>query len=206
MTSSLAALNPLAYQELYTLLRQKSFKTGNFTLASGKKSSWYLDCRVTALSGRGSYLIGQLLYVLLQNQPKTQPIDSVGGMVLGAAPLVTAVTSYSAQQGQPLEGFLVRKEAKNYGGGKQIEGNLHPWMRVVLLEDVVTTGGSTQRAIEAIQTSYPSVQIAGVLALVDRNAGGAETFSRLGIPYQALYSVQAFLQECASASPGPGLE
>ena len=180
-----------AKTELFSLLQSLSFKRGHFVLASGKTSDWYLDCRVTALSARGSLLIGQLFHEKLRDLH----IDAVGGMVLGAAPLVTSVTTQSAAMGDPIEGFLVRKEPKGHGGEQQIEGNLKPWMRIALVEDVVTSGGSTLKAIDAIQRHYPSVEIVKVLSLVDREAGGAERFTQRGIPFESLYSVRAFLQE-----------
>ena len=148
---------------------------------------------MTALSGEGSRLIGEVLYGVMQGLPR--PASSVGGMVLGAAPLVTSITAYSAMVGHPLDGFLVRKEAKTHGGGKQIEGHLHPYSRIVLVEDVVTTGGSTLKAIEAIQDPHPHVDIIAVLALVDRNAGASERFLQRGIPLHTLYGIDAFLQE-----------
>lgn len=148
---------------------------------------------MTALSGEGSRLIGEVLYGVMQGLPR--PASSVGGMVLGAAPLVTSITAYSAMVGHPLDGFLVRKEAKTHGGGKQIEGHLHPYSRIVLVEDVVTTGGSTLKAIEAIQAQHPHVDIIAVLALVDRNAGASERFLQRGIPLHTLYGIDAFLQE-----------
>ena len=182
-----------AHAELFTLLQQYSFKRGDFTLASGAKSTWYLDCRVTALHGRGSLLIGQLFTNAIENLPNGTTVQAVGGMALGAAPLVSAVTVASAMAGNPVNGFLVRKEAKLYGGGKQIEGNLPVSGNIILVEDVVTTGGSTIKAINAIKQQAPHLQIVGVLALVDRNAGGAEKFKALQIPFHALYNVQAFL-------------
>jgi orotate phosphoribosyltransferase len=182
-----------AQAELFTILQQRSFKTGNFILASGASSSWYLDCRTTALSGRGSLLVGELFAHTIQHQ-LPQAIQAVGGMVLGAAPLVSAVTVSSAFAGLPIDGFLVRKAAKQYGGGKQIEGNLPTAGNIVLVEDVVTTGGSTLKAIEAIKRQTPHLNIIAVLALVDRNAGGAERFAALGIPLYTLYSVDAFLK------------
>jgi len=152
-----------------------------------------MDCRMTALSGEGSWLIGQLFYHALQQLER--PISAVGGMVLGAAPLVTSVTAYSAFVGQPIDGFLVRKEAKAHGGNKQIEGHLHPYSRVVLVEDVVTTGGSTLKAIAAIRQQYPHVDVVGVLALVDRHAGARERFLQQGVPLHTLFGIDAFLQE-----------
>lgn len=183
-----------AQAELFTILQQRSFKTGNFILASGAASTWYLDCRTTALSGRGSLLIGELFtHVIQYKLPQT--VQAVGGMVLGAAPLVSAVTVSSAMAGLPVDGFLVRKAAKQYGGGKQIEGNLPAAGNIVLVEDVVTTGGSTLKAIEAIKRQAPQLTVVGVLALVDRNAGGAAKFAELGIPLHTLYSVDAFLKD-----------
>jgi orotate phosphoribosyltransferase len=181
------------HKRLFARLKALSFRQGQFILASGQSSNYYMDCRLTALDGEGSYLIGQLLGAL--TLACDTPIDAVGGMALGAAPLVTAVTCNLAAQGQSVQGILVRKEAKTYGGGKQIEGNLAPWMRLLLLEDVVTTGGSTQKAANVLKAQHPSLQLAGVFALVDRQAGGEATFRRLALPYHWLYSVQAFLAE-----------
>lgn len=178
---------------LFDLLKSLSFKRGQFTLASGKTSSWYMDCRMSALSGEGSWLIGQLFYHALQYLER--PVSTVGGMVLGAAPLVTSVTAYSAFVGQPIDGFLVRKEAKAHGGNKQIEGHLNPYSRVVLVEDVVTTGGSTLKAIAAIRQQFPHVDVVGVLALVDRHAGARERFLQQGVPLHTLFGIDAFLQE-----------
>ncbi|MBY0402761.1 MAG: orotate phosphoribosyltransferase [Cyanobacteria bacterium] len=176
-------------KELFQLLNTLSLKRGHFVLASGKTSPYYLDCRLTTLSARGSYLVGQLLY------DKIQPLnlDSVGGMSLGADPIVSAITYCSASQGDALNGFLVRKEAKAHGAGNQIEGHIAPWMRIALVEDVVTTGGSTLKAIEAIRRVYPTVQIVKIFSLVNRNQGGDEAFAQLKIPYESLYNVQEFL-------------
>jgi orotate phosphoribosyltransferase len=177
--------------ELFHIIKTLSFKRGDFILASGQRSDYYVDCRLSTLDGRGAYLIGHLLHDLL----KDEHIDAVGGMTLGADPVVSSIIYRSAEVGKPLAGFIVRKEAKGHGAGRQIEGHLAPWMRVVLVEDVVTTGGSTLKAIEAIRRTFPSVKIAKVLAIIDRNAGGKEAFTRLGLPFQALFDVQAFLTE-----------
>lgn len=179
------------HNELFQIIKRLSFKRGDFLLASGQRSSYYVDCRLSTLDGRGAYLIGHLLYDRL----RPFHADAVGGMTLGADPIISSILYRSAEGGQPLAGFIVRKEAKAHGAGNQIEGHLAPWMRVVLVEDVVTTGGSTLKAIEAIRRAHPSVEIVGVLAIIDRNAGGAEAFRNLGIPFQALYNVQAFLEE-----------
>ncbi len=178
-------------EELFTLIQTLSFQKGDFLLASGKRSKYYIDCRKTTLSARGAYLIGHLLY------EKIRPlhIDAVGGMSMGADPIVTAISYRSAEVGQSVEGFLIRKEAKGHGMGRQVEGHLKPWMRVVLVEDVVTTGSSTIKAIQAVKTTCPSARIVQIVSLVDRESGGKEAFTQLGIPYQSLYSVREFLQE-----------
>ena len=177
--------------ELFQIVKRLSFKTGDFVLASGKRSNYYVDCRMSTLDGRGAFLIGHLFHELLE----TLNVDAVGGMTLGADPMISSVIYRSAEVGRPISGFIVRKEAKGHGAARQIEGHIAPWMRVALVEDVVTTGGSTLKAIEAIQMAYPTVQIVQILSIIDRNAGGAEAFSRLQIPFQALYDVQAFLAE-----------
>jgi orotate phosphoribosyltransferase len=176
-------------EELFHLVKRLSFKTGDFILASGQRSNYYVDCRLSTLDGRGAYLIGHLMHELLENLN----IDAVGGMTLGADPMISSVIYRSAAVGHPIPGFIVRKEAKGHGAARQIEGHIAPWMRVALVEDVVTTGGSTLKAIEAIQKAYPTVQIVQILSIIDRNAGGAEAFSRLQIPFQALYNVKEFL-------------
>jgi len=175
--------------ELLALLKQLSFRTGNFTLASGKQSSFYLDCRLTTLDAQGSYLLGQLLYERI----KPLHVDAVGGMALGAVPLVSGVLYQSALEGRALSGFVVRKEVKGHGTARQIEGHLRPWMRIALVEDVATTGGSTIQAIELIRKTYPQIDIAKVIAIVDRKAGAPERFQALGVPFEALYSIDAFL-------------
>lgn len=180
-------------QELFELMKELSFKKGDFTLASGKKSNFYMDCRMTTLHGRGSYLIGRLLYDRIQELPTA--VDVVGGMSMGADPMVSAVICRAAEMGQLINGFLVRKEAKGHGTGRQVEGYMQPWMRVVVLEDVVTTGGSAVKAIEAIRREAPQAEVVSVLSLVDRCEGGADVFKKMGIPYQTLFGIDAFLRE-----------
>lgn len=140
-------------RRLARLLVEKSYREGDFLLASGRRSDYYFDCRVTALHAEGSWLIGSLFNDLL----KDVDLRGVGGMTLGADPLVSATTVISHQQGRPLHGLLVRKEAKGHGTGQFVEGlgNFRPGDRVALLEDVVTTGGSLLKACERIRDAGP---------------------------------------------------
>ncbi|MFM7469262.1 MAG: orotate phosphoribosyltransferase [Vampirovibrionales bacterium] len=178
-------------QALFDLLKTLSFKRGHFTLASGQQASFYMDCRLTLMDGMGSLLAGKVLY----DKVSSLNPDAIGGVVLGAAPMVSSVLSQSAMAGEPLKGFLIRKEAKKHGAGNLIEGPIEPWMRVVLLEDVVTTGGSTLFGIRELRKKYPGIEIAGVIALVDRQAGAKEAFEAEGVPLHALYTIDAFLAE-----------
>ena len=176
-------------QRLFELLKEYSFKKGDFVLASGKRSNFYLDCRMTTLHSEGSKLIGKLMAEKLRDDH----LDAVGGMTMGADPIVSAITVQSELAGQGINGFLVRKESKGHGTGKQVEGHLEPWMRVALVEDVATTGGSTLKAIKAVRNACPSVQIVKVMAIVDREAGAKEAFASVGVPFEVLYSIQEFL-------------
>lgn len=182
-------VDPVKRQQLFKLLQQHSFKTGQFVLASGKTSNYYMDCRMTTLHAKGAALIGELLY----QQLEPYHIDAVGGVVLGAAPMVTAVSTASVSHNNTINGFLVRKESKGHGTGQQIEGHLAPWMRVALIEDVVTSGGSLIKGIKAVQQAYPNVEIVKVISIVDRNAGGKEAIEALGISFDSLYNVDEFL-------------
>ncbi|MEB3286781.1 MAG: orotate phosphoribosyltransferase [Vampirovibrionales bacterium] len=178
-------------QKLFELLKTLSFQKGEFILASGKTSNFYMDCRMTTLSGQGSYLIGKLLYERIA----TLHVDAVGGMSMGADPIVSSVIYRAAEMGQSLNGFLIRKEPKGHGRTRQVEGHLDSWMRVVLLEDVVTTAGSTVKAIEAVRAVSPEIEIVKVLSLVDRGEGGGDRINQLGIQYEALFEIDAFLRD-----------
>lgn len=172
---------------LLQLLKKLSYREGDFVLASGERSSVYLDCRTTALHPEGLRLLGERLY----EAARVYQPDSVGGMAVGAVPLVSAVLMAAAERGQQQpRGFFMRKAAKGYGLGRQFEGHLESWMRVVLLEDVITTGQSTRQVIDAISAHYPSIKIAAVLAIVNRR--GDNPYADLGIPCQALYQLSDF--------------
>ena len=123
---------------LVTLVREKALKFGDFTLASGKKASFYLDCRRITLDSRGANLIAEGILELLGDQLP----DALGGMAIGADPITAAVITVAGQQNRPLKGFIVRKEAKAHGKGRDVEGPVQPGDTAMIVEDVVTTGAS----------------------------------------------------------------
>lgn len=167
---------------LITLLAERSTKRGQFTLASGKQSKYYVDARLTTMSPEGLSVIGPLgLSTLRQSGWE---VDAVGGLTLGADPISYAISYASARSDRPLRAFTVRKEVKSHGTGKTIEGPFKEGDRVVVIEDVITTGGSALRAIEAVRAANGIV--AGVLALVDREEGGRQAIEGTGVPVISL--------------------
>jgi orotate phosphoribosyltransferase len=158
-------------QELKELLRQKSLVIGEIVLSSGQKSNYYLDCKLTTLNPKGAYLTGQVILELLRS--KGIKADAIGGMSIGADPLVSAVAVVSHMEGRPLPGFLVRKEPKKHGRMKQIEGIDKNAKNVVIVDEVCTTGKSTQEAVNAaVSEGY---NVVAVVSLVDRQEGGSES-------------------------------
>ena len=161
-------------ERLRHLLRQHSLTFGDFELASGKRSSFYFDSKKTTLLAEGSYLAAVEILVTLRE--RGIDADAIGGMTLGADPLVCPVAALSHTSEHPMRAFLVRKETKPHGTARRIEGSLFPDARVVVVDDVVTTGGSTLRAIEAVEAE--GCRVVAVLCLVDREEGGGESLSR----------------------------
>ena len=181
---------------LTTLLATRSAKRGDFVLASGRRSSLYVDCRLTTMSPEGQLLIGRAGLAALR--ATGWPVDSVGGLTLGADPIAYAIAHASALAeeagtGTMVRAFTVRKEAKVHGTGKLIEGPFHPTDRVVVVEDVITTGGSALKAVEAVRAAGATVL--GVLALVDREEGGREALEAAGLQVRALVPATALLAE-----------
>ena len=164
------------YSGLITLLAQRSAKRGHFKLASGKESDFYIDARLTTMSPEGLALIGPLGLAALRETG--WEIDAIGGLTLGADPISYAISYASAASDHPLRAFTVRKEPKAHGTGKLLEGPIVEGDRVVIVEDVITTGGSALRAIEAVRSAKATV--AGVLALVDREEGGRQAIEKAG--------------------------
>lgn len=165
-------------EQLIKLLAERSTKRGRFTLASGKQSEYYIDARLTTMSPEGLSLIGRIALSRLRASGWT--VDSVGGLTLGADPISYAISYASAESPQPLRAFTVRKEPKAHGTGKTIEGPFRSKDRVAVIEDVITTGGSALRAIEAVRAE--SGTVLGVLALVDREEGGRQAIEATGVP------------------------
>ncbi len=161
-------------KRLLALLKEHSLMFGDFTLASGRKSNFYFDSKKTTLRPEGAYLVAaEMLQVLSEKRINA---DAVGGLTLGADPIVCPIAALSHTIGSPLRAFIVRKEAKEHGTTRQIEGDLEPASRVVVVDDVVTTGGSTLKAIEAAEGA--GHEVVAVLCIVDREQGGAEALSR----------------------------
>ena len=173
------------WMRLRDLLRERSYQRRRVVLTSGKESDFYIDGKLTSLHPEGAYLIGRLFLKALQSDGP--PVEAVGGMTLGADPLVTAVTIVSHIEGAPLPGFIIRKEPKGHGTKRWIEGaeNISKGTPVALLEDVVTTGGTTLRAIE--RATSEGFEVARVLALVDREEGGFERLNEAGFRLEPLF-------------------
>ena len=173
--------------ELLQILLKKSIKTGHFILASGKESDLYCDCRVTTLDARGANLIGEVGWELVKDEilSRFPEVKAIGGMTMGADPISLAIGMYSAAD-KPLGIFTVRKEPKDHGRGKRIEGNFNAGEQVIVVDDVITTGGSTIKAIDAIEAEGGKVVAA--LVLVDREEGGREAIEGRGVPVYALYT------------------
>ena len=175
-------------QELLDFIRENSLKFGDFILASGKKASYYLDCKQTTLDARGLTLVGEGILDLLLNDPELP--DAVGGMSIGADPITAAILTAAGARDLKLKGFLVRKESKGHGTNKYIEGPVKAGDEVVVVEDVVTTGGSSLTAIERLENA--GIKVKGVIAIVDRMEGGREAFHARGYQLRSLLTIQDF--------------
>lgn len=169
--------------QLITLLAERSARRGHFVLSSGRTSNLYVDARQTAMSPEGLVLIGSLGLSIIREM-FGQTVDSIGGLTLGADPIAYAIAYASATTTHPIRAFTVRKEAKTHGTGRQVEGPFHSGDRVVVIEDVITTGGSALRAVETLRTH--GATILAVLALVDREEGGREALEAAGLSVCAM--------------------
>jgi len=168
--------------DLLSLLATRSAKRGTFTLASGRQSSLYIDARITTMSPEGLSLIGPLGLAAIRD--KGWRPAAVGGLTLGADPIACAISYASASSSEPVRAFTVRKEPKDHGTGRLIEGPFQSGDRVVVIEDTITTGGSARKAVDAVRAAGGTVL--GVLALVDREEGGRETLEAEGLQVVSL--------------------
>ena len=160
-------------KRLLALLKEHSLMFGDFTLASGKKSTFYFDSKKTTLRPEGSYLVAAEMLQLLST--KGIEAEAIGGLTLGADPIVCPIAALSHTTDSPMRAFIVRKETKGHGTTRQIEGDLEDGCKVVVVDDVVTTGGSTLKAIEAAEAA--GHEVVAVLCVVDREQGGAEALA-----------------------------
>jgi len=173
-------------RRLLEVFQEHGVLRGEFTLSSGLKSSYYFDARLVSLLPEGAYLVGKVICELLAGEE----VDAVGGLTLGADPIVSAVTLVSHLEGRPIPAFIVRGERKGHGTGKEIEGHLPPpGSRVAIVDDVITTGGSVLRAIEAAEAA--GCRVVKVIALLDRHQGGSEELRKRGYDFIAILSADA---------------
>jgi orotate phosphoribosyltransferase len=186
-------------QRLLGLLLERSFRVGDFVLASGQRSRFYIDCRTATTHAEGQHLVGTLALRAIR-EAGLEP-DTVGGLTMGADPVSCAIAHASWGSERPIHAFSVRKEPKAHGAGRQIEGCFEAGQRVVIVEDVITSGGSALRACAAVREA--GGEVLAVLALVDREGGGREAIEEAGYPVVSLFRVGELLAvaEGASASP-----
>ena len=162
-------------RELRDIIRQKSLRVGEFTLSSGKKSSYYLDCRMTTLDPRGALLIARLILERIRFQ--NIQADAIGGLTMGADPIATAVAVVSGIEGKPIPAFIVRKETKAHGTQRSIEGyDGKAGSRVIVVDDVCTTGDSILKAAEKAEEA--GYQVVATFCVVDREEGGTQLIAR----------------------------
>ncbi|HNQ46072.1 MAG TPA: orotate phosphoribosyltransferase [Syntrophorhabdus sp.] len=173
--------------KLLMILKDLSYEEGDFTLVSGKKSTYYIDAKETTLNPEGMFLIGKLMYQMAKEIPG---IEAVGGVSIGGDPLVCAVVLESYNKKDNLAGFLIRKEPKGHGTNRWVEGgkNLKKGMSVVILEDVITTGGSSLRAIEV--TEKEGYNVKGIVAILDRLEGGKEAIESKGYLFRSIFTLK----------------
>ena len=172
---------------LLEILKDLSYQEGDFVLASGKKSTYYIDAKETTLNPEGMYLVGHIMHSMVRDIPG---IDAVGGVSIGGDPLVCAVVLSAYSKKDNLVGFLIRKEPKGHGTNRWVEGakNLKKGMNVVILEDVVTTGGSSLKAIEG--TEKEGYNVKGIVAILDRLEGGKDTIESKGYIFKSIFNLK----------------
>jgi len=181
-----------ARARLLELLCDRSFARKKVILASGRESDFFIDCKQTVLTAEGHALVGSLM---LDAALAAGSFDAIAGVELGGCPLASAASMTSFQRGDPKDAVYVRKDAKDHGSKRLVEGDtrLAPNASLVILEDVTTTGGSTLKAVEKLRAA--GYQVAGVITLVDRLEGGREAIEAAGLPFTAIYTRRDFIQD-----------
>ena len=188
--SSIATANANTLRQiLLDLIVKYAYVEGDFTLSSGAKSSYYINCKQVTLRAEGALALGRLLLQLLPDRT-----SAVAGLTLGADPMVSAVSVVSAYENRPVPALIIRKKPKGHGTQAYIEGpSLAPESNIVVLEDVVTTGGSALTAVERLQDA--GYRVTQILSLVDREQGGGQLYQSKGIKFQALFSIKEIQQQ-----------
>jgi orotate phosphoribosyltransferase len=176
-----------ARQKLFAILKDKAFRRGRITLASGRESDFYFDMKPAMFDPDGASLMADLILHEIQGVTA----DRVGGLEMGAVPLIAPVAMRSLDFGRRLPGFFVRKAVKDHGTKKRVDGSDIAGKRVVILEDVTTTGGSAMDAVKAVEEAGGKVAL--VLSILDRGEGAAELYAKAGIPFKSLFTAQEFL-------------
>ncbi|MCX7429543.1 MAG: orotate phosphoribosyltransferase [Planctomycetia bacterium] len=180
-----ATISPVI-RELIGLVEAKALKRGTFRLASGREASFYLDAKQVVLDAHGAMLVGR---AILERLRSLGPLPAaVGGMSIGADPITSAVITMAGIEGLPLKGFMVRKEPKDHGTKKYVEGPVEPGQRVVIVEDVTTTGGSSLLAIDRVHEF--GLVVERVVTVIDRLAGAKDAFAARGIPLESLVTIR----------------
>ena len=184
-TAALATANRKTLRQiLLDLIVKDAYVEGNFTLSSGAKSSYYINCKQVTLNALGALALGRLLFERLSSDT-----SAVAGLTLGADPMVSAVSVVSAYENAPIPALIIRKKPKGHGTKAYIEGpSLSDKAKVIVLEDVVTTGGSALTAVERLQDA--GYEVTQIMALVDREQGGNELYQSKGIKFEALFSIR----------------
>ena len=179
------AISPATHERLADLLKLRALQVGQFTLASGKQSHFYVDGRKVTLAADGARLIGELI---LDELGRFGSVAAVGGLTMGADPVVGATLAMAGVRQVDLLGFLVRKAAKTHGTGQLVEGPVSAGMNVVILEDVTTTGGSALQAVAAAEAI--GCRVVGVITVLDRLEGAGQAFAERGLAFRALVTIR----------------
>ena len=174
---------------LKEILLEKSYRKGSFTLTSGKTSDFYIDTKQTSLDAEGGFLLGHIIFDMIS----MSLTEAVGGMTLGADPIVANVAMASFMRGVPIPAFIVRKEAKGHGTGNYIEGlrNMPIGCNTALIEDVVTTGGTLIKVIDRVKTQ--GYRVGDIITVVDRREGGKEELAKAGYTLRSIFTKEELL-------------